>query len=74
MGSIRDGSLDPRAKFIVMVTSFATLIVTWELSFLLFIGVLIFLYGYVTGGLGLVIRFWLLISPVFSLPSLSGNL
>jgi energy-coupling factor transport system permease protein len=58
MGSIREGILDPRAKFIVMVTSFATLIITWELSFLLFIGLLILLYGYVTGGLSLVIRFW----------------
>ncbi len=68
MGSIRDGSLDPRTKFVVLVASFATLLVTWDLSFLLIVGLLILLYGYVTGGLALVIRFWwvLLIITTFT--------
>ncbi len=74
MGSIRDGSLDPRTKFIVLVTSFATLIITWELSFLLLIGLLILLYGYLTGGLGLVIRFWWVLADHHDVsPWLSGR-
>lgn len=51
-------ALDPRAKFIVLVASFAALLVTWDLRYLLIIGLLIVLYGYATRGLGLVIRFW----------------
>jgi energy-coupling factor transport system permease protein len=58
MDNIREGGLDPRTKFIVLVTSFTALLVTWDLTLLLIFGLLILLYGYVTGGLGLVRRFW----------------
>lgn len=58
MDSFRNSALDPRTKFVVLVTSFATLLVTWDLSLLLAFGLLILLYGYGTGGLRLVARFW----------------
>ncbi len=54
----RYAPLDPRTKFLVLVSSFAALIITWNVSYLLILGLLIILYGYFIGGLGLVIRFW----------------
>jgi energy-coupling factor transport system permease protein len=61
-------ALDPRTKFLVLVSSFAALIIIWDISYLLVIGLMIILYGYFTGGLGLVIRFWwvLLIITTFT--------
>jgi energy-coupling factor transport system permease protein len=58
MSKTRNTGLDPRTKFLVLVTSFAALIVTWDLSCLFVIGLLVILYGYCTRGLGLILRFW----------------
>ena len=58
MDNTRKSGLDPRTKFIVLVASFATLLLTWDLSLLLTFGLLILLYGYGTGGLRLVARYW----------------
>jgi energy-coupling factor transport system permease protein len=64
----RPSSLDPRTKFLVLVMSFGALIITWDIYLLISIGLLVLLYGYFTGGLGLVIRFWwvLLIITTFT--------
>jgi energy-coupling factor transport system permease protein len=61
-------SLDPRTKFIVLVSSFAALIVTWDIYLLAATGLFIIVYGYFTGGLRLVVRFWwvLLIITTFT--------
>ena len=50
--------LDPRTKFLVLVMSFAALIITWDVETLVCLGLLIVLYGAFTRGLGLVLRFW----------------
>lgn len=57
-------ALDPRTKFLVLVISFAALIITWDVYYLVSLGLLIILYGYFTGGLGLIIRFWWIISII----------
>ncbi len=59
---------DPRTKFIVLVSSFAAILITWDIYLLGAMGLLIIVYGYFTGGLRLVVRFWwvLLIITTFT--------
>ena len=60
-GTKTSTDLDPRAKFIVLVASFAGLLLVWDIRYVVSIGLVIILYGVWVRGLTHVAKFWWII-------------